>query len=76
MTNSTQIIENQEVIVRFLNQDENGFLDLSEREFKMAFHRIKGDLNFGIKTTFGSVGVYQFTTLTNQELEDKFYEIK
>lgn len=75
MTTSTQIIKNKKVTVRFLNDDENDFLDMTSVEFKLAFNKIKGNLNFGIDTYFGSVGSFQFTTLTNVELQSKFYEI-
>ena len=75
MKTLTQIIKNKKVTVRFLNSDENDFLDMTSVEFKLAFHKIKGNLNFGIDTDFGSVGSFQFTTLTNVELQSKFYEI-
>ena len=68
MTTSTQIIKNKKVTVRFLNDDENDFLDMTSVEFKLAFNKIKGNLNFGIDTYFGSVGSFQFTTLTKSRV--------
>tara|TARA_R110002096_G_scaffold6679_1_gene30483 strand:+ start:426 stop:656 length:231 start_codon:yes stop_codon:yes gene_type:complete len=76
MTFSTKTVGNKKITVRFLNNDENGFLDMTSIEFKMAFNKIKGNFNFGIETSFGSVGNFNFTTLTNKELQSKFYEIK
>ena len=78
MTSKTQIIENQEVTVRFLNDDKlqvDGFRDIDEKWFNSALNRIKGDLAFGIKIPeFGGTRNerYNFTTLTDAELRDKF----
>ena len=78
MTSKTQIIGNQEVTVRFLNDDKicvDGFRDIDEKWFNQALHRIKGDLAFNIPVpAFGSVRDerYNFTTLTDGQLRDKF----
>jgi len=78
MTSKTQIIENQEVTVRFLNDDKvciNGFRDIDEKWFNSALKRIKRDLAFGIKIPeFGGTRNerYNFTTLTNEELKNRF----
>ena len=72
MTLSTQIIGNKEVTVRFFNQEEQRFLDMEQIDFNKAFYQIKGNYNFGINQTSGSVGNFEFTTLTNKELEDNF----
>ena len=73
---STKTVGNKKVTVRFLNENENGFLDMTAIEFKIAFDKIKGNFNFGIDTFFGTVGKFNFTTLNNKELDSEFYEIK
>ena len=78
MTSKTQIIGNQEVTVRFLNDDKvcvDGFRDIDEKWFNQALHRIKRDLGFNIPVpAFGGVRNerYNFTTLTDEQLRDKF----
>ena len=75
MISKTQIIENQEVTVRFLNDDGicvEGFRDIDEEYFNQAFRRIRSDVNFDMDVpSFGSTNVerYSFTTLTDEELE-------
>ena len=75
MTSKTQIIENKEVTVRFLNNDSvcvETFRDIDEEYFNQAFRRIKGDISFDMGVpSFGSTNVerYEFTTLTDKELE-------
>ena len=75
MTSKTQIIENQEITVRFLNNDSiciDGFRNIDQEYFNQAFRRIKGDVNFGMGIpAFGSTNVerFEFTTLTDEELE-------
>ena len=69
----SQIVGNQEVKVRFLNSDENGFLDMMEIDFKNVFRRMQGDFNFGIDVReFGYLNNNKYTTLTDSQLEDKF----
>ena len=76
MTTQTQIIGNQEVTVRFLNEDNNGFLDMLDINFVNVFKRMKGDFNFGIEVRdFGYLNNNQYTTLKNKQLQDKFFEI-
>jgi hypothetical protein len=78
MTSKTQIIENQEITVRFLNDDKvsvDGFRDIEEKWFNEALYRIKTDLGFNIPVpAFGGVSNerYNFTTLTDEQLRDKF----
>lgn len=77
MISKTQIIKNQEVIVRFLNDDGicvDGFRDIDEKHFDFAFRRVQGDVNFNMGIpSFGNTTVekYNWTTLTNEQLESK-----
>tara|TARA_R110000782_G_C14657133_1_gene397440 strand:+ start:420 stop:653 length:234 start_codon:yes stop_codon:yes gene_type:complete len=73
MTNQTQTIGNKEVTVRFLNDDNSGFLDMLDIDFVNVFRRMKGDFNFGIEVRdFGYLNNNQYTTLTNKQLHNKF----
>tara|TARA_R110001632_G_scaffold69741_1_gene162840 strand:+ start:141 stop:386 length:246 start_codon:yes stop_codon:yes gene_type:complete len=77
MKSKTQIVGNQNVTVRFLNDDGvcvDGFRNIEERYFDFVFRRLKGDLEFGIKVSeFGGTNCerYNFTTLTDKQLQDR-----
>jgi hypothetical protein len=77
MTSKTEIVGNQNVTVRFLNDDGigvDGFRDIEEKYFDFAFRRLKGDFNFGIEVSeFGGTNCerYNFTTLTDKQLQDR-----
>ncbi len=59
------------------NFSEITFVNVSDLERRKVINRIKGDLAFGLVYNTGSLNErVSWTTLTNEELENKHFTIK